>query len=98
MMQPKKKGKKASGKKRPTASKDTTVTTGAGKGAYGITVKKKSPYAKLAKKMGSVPSSFRAGTYTAKTDPWKSGISPAEKKKRATSYGTKSTYKKSSRK
>lgn len=91
--------KAAKAGKRPTMRKDTVVTynPGGGQAPYGIKVKKGSPYAKQAKKLGSVTPGFRAGSFTQKTDPFAAGISPGEKKKRMASYGTKSTYKKSSR-
>ena len=92
------KNKKKSMNARPTQARDTVVSVSQpGGGSYKIKVKTGSPYAKAAKKIGSVPSSFRAGSFTEKTDPLAAGISPAEKKKRMTAYGTKSTYKKSSR-
>ena len=53
---------------------------------YSIRVTENSSYARLAKKMGSVPKSFRNVSFTSKTDPAASGISEKERKKRESAY------------
>ncbi len=53
---------------------------------YSIKVTKNSPYSKLAKKMGSIPKSFRNVSFTSKTDPAASGISEKESKRRENTY------------
>ena len=54
-----------------------------------ITVGADSNYAKMAKKLGGnmLPSSFRAGNFTEKTDPYRKGITKEEaKSRRRTTY------------
>lgn len=62
---------------------DTIVKAYGGGEYYDITVKKGSPYAKMAKKFGSVPSNLRPISVDKNTDPAAAGISEAERMKRS---------------
>ena len=67
----------------PFRQNDTVVKAYGGGEYYDITVKKGSPYAKMAKKFGSVPSNLRPISVDKNTDPAAAGISEAERMKRS---------------
>lgn len=61
---------------------DTIVKAYGGGEYYDISVKKGSPYAKMAQKYGSVPSNLRPVSVNKNTDPAAVGISKQEREKR----------------
>ena len=66
----------------PFRQNDTVVKAYGGGEYYDITVKKGSGYAKMAKKLGYVPSNLRPVDVNKTTDPAATGISESERQKR----------------